>query len=940
MSKQEWSKEAKEKYGNYAPRSVYDPNWIDPFTVPDLAQYWRNLRKKFGRINFLGLSVIVDSKDLPLQSMWVSPALSEEKINVETDKDWEKKITDMWEVINYNPKLIILGDPGSGKSTIVQALCYLISLKEQPVSAPALQGMIPIPVILREEEFKTFKTVEEFWESFLLLPFAQDLTRERAEQLGKLGQLFFVFDGIDELGSLSRRIEVRDVFWALMDRYPQCRFLGTSRIVGFEQANYSEQLRGESEFQSAWRVLSEQRSFDGFEESEAEVKRRTPASQNRYRKLASVYYVAPISNDRLSIFSSKWHKLRESSEEDAKAFVKSVKSKPSLDDLVRNPSFLLMALLVHFNAKTLPDGRAELYEKISEAYLERIHSFKKISISESISLNLRQKMRILSVIGYRMMLNRSPIDLRQPDALVKNETRVDRDNLLKWLQKGIDEEGVEGCSAKQLLHFLSDRAGLLLPSGSGEDQLYEWPHLSFKEYFASVYLRDNLFEFLLTQGPGDSPESTTSLHLQVMVDREPWRETLLFLAEQLDAKKTDQLLSCVVTDHDDAHVFLASVLLNQVVSLAAEKRSQWFSVLVNNSKKFSDFEKQSGWRLFAEGFSPEALIEQLVKKGQGITKLDLSVTSVEDITPLKEIKGLTTLYLSGTGVKDITPLKEIKGLNTLDLGGTGVKDITPLKEIEGLKTLMLSGTSVEDIANLKKIEGLTTLFLWNINFEDLTPLKEIKGLTTLNLHGTSVKDITPLKEIKGLTTLYLRATSVIDITPLKEIKGLTALYLGHIIVEDITPLKEVKGLTTLEIWGTVVKDITPLKEVKGLNTLYLSGEDVKDITPLKEMKGLTTLEIWGIGVEDITLLKEVKGLTTLSLRGTSAEDITPLQEFQGLTTLYLRDMIIKDITPLREIKGLTTLDLRGTNVKDVSWLENRVGIIQVNNLRFVCGLAE
>ena len=58
--------------------------------------------------------------------------------------------------------------------------------------------------------------------------------------------------------------------------------------------------------------------------------------------------------------------------------------------------------------------------------------------------------------------------------------------------------------------------------------------------------------------------------------------------------------------------------------------------------------------------------------------LDLSGTSVSDLTPLQGLTSLQTLNLyAATSVSDLTPLQGLTSLQTLDLTGTEVTDLAP-----------------------------------------------------------------------------------------------------------------------------------------------------------------------------------------------------------------------------------------------------------------------
>src|SRR5437588_1443823 len=85
--------------------------------------------------------------------------------------------------------------------------------------------------------------------------------------------------------------------------------------------------------------------------------------------------------------------------------------------------------------------------------------------------------------------------------------------------------------------------------------------------------------------------------------------------------------------------------------------------------------------VFAQSSGNQGQLKDLKKD---LTTLDLSMTEVTDLAPLKELKNLSKLYLGYTRVSDLGPLKDLKDLTELGLNGTRVSDLEPLK---GLKNL-------------------------------------------------------------------------------------------------------------------------------------------------------------------------------------------------------------------------------------------------------------
>jgi len=96
---------------------------------------------------------------------------------------------------------------------------------------------------------------------------------------------------------------------------------------------------------------------------------------------------------------------------------------------------------------------------------------------------------------------------------------------------------------------------------------------------------------------------------------------------------------------------------------------------------------------------------------ENLEYLDLSYTSVKDISFLKSLKKLEQLYLDHTKVEDISVLKNLEYLNYLNVAHTGIRDISPLKDLKYLEYLEAEGNYIQDITCFKQVEQLRQLLV-------------------------------------------------------------------------------------------------------------------------------------------------------------------------------------------------------------------------------------
>ena len=69
-----------------------------------------------------------------------------------------------------------------------------------------------------------------------------------------------------------------------------------------------------------------------------------------------------------------------------------------------------------------------------------------------------------------------------------------------------------------------------------------------------------------------------------------------------------------------------------------------------------------------------------------LRSVDLSCTSVDDVSLLSALTGLHCLDLTCTSVADVSPLSALTGLYLLDLSYTPVADVSPLSALTGTST--------------------------------------------------------------------------------------------------------------------------------------------------------------------------------------------------------------------------------------------------------------
>lgn len=153
----------------------------------------------------------------------------------------------------------------------------------------------------------------------------------------------------------------------------------------------------------------------------------------------------------------------------------------------------------------------------------------------------------------------------------------------------------------------------------------------------------------------------------------------------------------------------------------------------------------------------------------------------------------------------------------LDLSSSSVSELSALSGLTALESLNLRGTQISSLSALLNISALKHLDLRDAKVSDLSALSNLVGLKSLNLTGCPISELSMLSGLKGLRYLNLTFTSVSDISSLSSLKNLQYLYLGRTRVHNISALSELSNLKFLNLTMTQVYDIGPLLNLRDLS---------------------------------------------------------------------------------------------------------------------------
>ncbi|MDO8970505.1 MAG: NACHT domain-containing protein, partial [Saprospiraceae bacterium] len=211
-------------------------------SIPETAarSYLAEVRRRHGYMRFLGLPYLRDTPDVDISRLYVPPAVSGQLISPDSEPgNWPATESPL-DALEKNRRLILLGDPGSGKSTLTNWLAWRLSAGLSQRLPDWLEGLLPLTFVLREVPLRGVHTFDALLDALLGLPVARALVGSREALLAQIraGKVLFLLDGLDEVRH-SERAKLRSAVWDGWRRYPKCYWLLTSRVVGYEEVPFS-----------------------------------------------------------------------------------------------------------------------------------------------------------------------------------------------------------------------------------------------------------------------------------------------------------------------------------------------------------------------------------------------------------------------------------------------------------------------------------------------------------------------------------------------------------------------------------------------------------------------------------------------------------------------------------------------------------------------------
>jgi len=194
-------------------------------------------------------------------------------------------------------------------------------------------------------------------------------------------------------------MQLREQFWNACTRFPNCQWVLTSRVVGYDAVRFDH--FGLDDVLPGLLDLDDVESASAL--APAEVRKNFSAG------VVPAYpaYLVPFNDAQINQFARNWYAEREEDEyraqQGAEQFVADIHKHPTTHRLARTPNLLTMMVLIYRMRARLPNGRSMLYDEIADAYLQTIQEERRLELPPAPLSNMRSW---LGYVAFQMQLRR------------------------------------------------------------------------------------------------------------------------------------------------------------------------------------------------------------------------------------------------------------------------------------------------------------------------------------------------------------------------------------------------------------------------------------------------------------------------------------------------------------------------------------------------------
>ncbi|MGJ3251090.1 MAG: NACHT domain-containing protein [Elainellaceae cyanobacterium] len=368
-------------------------------------------------------------------------------------------------------RIAVIGPPGSGKTTLLVHLALTYAKNAQRRQHRQAPRLVPILLSLRDVREAIARDRPSLAALIKQQPAIRQLNPKQRWFETRLtqGKCLVMLDGLDEVANETQRQQISAWVDQQMRNYPTSCFILTSRPAGYRNASLTEEG-----------IALESQPFT--------LEQMQQFIRNWYVQTELISRPVQRARDR--------RRLRREALAKANNLIERIETNSPLSAMAFNPLLLTMIATVHRFRGALPGHRVELYAEICDVLLGKRQTAKRLPLS----LTIAQKRSVLQALALKLM--------------ERNTREFDAELGTTLIGKDLKETVGDDLPPAEFLRDIELDSGLLVQKEQG---IYEFAHLSFQEYLASVQVSVQQQEHLLVE----------------QIDNSWWTETIRLYAVQV-----------------------------------------------------------------------------------------------------------------------------------------------------------------------------------------------------------------------------------------------------------------------------------------------------------------------------------------------------------------------------------------------------------------------
>lgn len=670
---------------------------------------------------------------VPLNEVFVQPRLS--------PTGGRQHSLDLFDVLDRQRHVAILGAPGSGRSTLLAALVHGLT---DPSANPVLDRLgrmvpilLPVRALALDGSIRTFPAMLECLDE---LPFWGPGMAQRLPALAARGQALFVLDDLDHPLDPGVQEALREAVLDGIWRYPLSTW-----VVTAEPAPYAA-LPLRIEGVDARRVPHALRSLlDG-------------------RTLhVPTWHLEPFGAEQIRGYAHRWLALTQVDPADVaesvEDFEDALSDAPLATALAPNPGMLALLCIVYAARGDLPPDRSTLIDWLVAAWAATLDD---APGADAIPTGARRAW--IEALARAAEAARAAAARRGAPATLAPHREpatppVSLSHATKLLRRSLRSTGHPDpgqTEAGRFVHAVAVRPGVLVGRADG----LSFANAEHQRFLAALHLAADL-------GADASAATESALATLRSWSSSPTaKEDLLELFGIIGG--SGDLIERVgrrILGRAD-HKSLDELAELAPIALALDEGQHPVPDALREAARELVDETVERWATERQAVPPWTRDLTPVASHPELDRLDLSgCTSVEDLTPLQSLPRLQRLDMRGCAkVTDLRPLEHLDALQWADLRDcSGVDDLEPLGRLPALRWLDLGGcTTLTDLSSLANLDTLQALVLHGCTgLSDLAPLGAARSLRYLVITDcTGITDLHPLAVLPGGGTVWVKGSGV------------------------------------------------------------------------------------------------------------------------------------------------------------------------------------